>query len=400
LPLKNGWAMRYYVYVLENGVWDRSREQKFLGDFKQLPTRRAAQNAMLEQLVLVNDFSVQSRTTTETFRDRATLWLAGCKTRKRKPVKPSTLQGWENNLHNHVLPIIGDVPLADVKNRTMRSLVEQLVAKGTLSPASIRLAIQPVKMTVASAVDEDGNPLYPVKWNAYYIDAPSIDPAQQNKPTFTVDEVNKVVQVTSGRLQMAVILLAATGMRVGELLGLEVKHFDGSSVKIQQAVWNCKVQTPKTPNAYRTIDLHPSVASLLRSFVGERSAGFIFQTRTGSPISTRNFRRLLHATLDRLELPRRGFHAFRRFRNTFLRQSHCADGLLKYWMAHSNKDMSDHYDRSCEDVRYRRDVAESLGVGFVVPKTLNAKPKRTKGAETDYRALTDVTGKQSPALNH
>ena len=51
----------------------------------------------------------------------------------------------------------------------------------------------------------------------------------------------------------------------------------------------------------------------------------------------------------------RGFHAFRRFRNTFLRQSHCPDRVLKFWMGHAEGDMSDRYHRSREDVQYRKE---------------------------------------------
>ena len=57
----------------------------------------------------------------------------------------------------------------------------------------------------------------------------------------------------------------------------------------------------------------------------------------------------------------------------------CPDGLLKFWMGHSAKDMSDHYDKVRDDVVFRRDVAKSFAVGFELPKTLTAKrPKKEK----------------------
>jgi hypothetical protein len=39
-------------------------------------------------------------------------------------------------------------------------------------------------------------------------------------------------------------------------------------------------------------------------------------------------------------------------------------------MGHSSKGMSDLYDKSSEDLAYRRDVCRAMGVGFVVPKTV------------------------------
>jgi hypothetical protein len=63
-----------------------------------------------------------------------------------------------------------------------------------------------------------------------------------------------------------------------------------------------------------------------------------------------------------------GEHAFRRYRNGFLRKMSCPVGLLKYWMGHSRSiDMADNYDGSPEDEAWRLETAEQLGTGFIVP---------------------------------
>ena len=158
---------------------------------------------------------------------------------------------------------------------------------------------------------------------------------------------------------------------------------------------NNKVNAPKTQNAFRVVDLHPNVASLLKQFIGTRKSGFIFQTSSGRPITQTNLlRRELHPLLDSLGIPQCGFHAFRRFRNTHLRQHRCPDGILKYWMGHSAQGMSALYDRSQEDVQYRRDVAKAMGVGFELPQTLS--PKRPKQVRT---ALTGANGHQAETVS-
>jgi len=56
-------------------------------------------------------------------------------------------------------------------------------------------------------------------------------------------------------------------MRIGEALGLEIgKHVsaDCSTISVSQSLWNGKIQNPKTNNAFRDIDLDPSLASLLK----------------------------------------------------------------------------------------------------------------------------------------
>src|SRR5262249_49226678 len=79
--------------------------------------------------------------------------------------------------------------------------------------------------------------------------------------------------------------------------------------------------------------------------------------------------------LKNLNIGKTGFHAFRRFRNTYLRNyTSCPDGLRKYWLAWGSEEMqrtsdrmSDNYDRISEDAEFRRTVAEKIGVGFKVP---------------------------------
>jgi integrase len=357
--------------------------------FDDLPTRRSALNAMQAELSSVNKtVIVNPRTTTTTFRVAAKQWLKDCETRKQKPIKPSVSANWECILKNHLYPLIGEVPLADVGNRTMRSLVERLARK-RLAPTTIGNICLVVKLVVSSAIDDDGNELYQMKWNRRFIDAPVADESKQVRPSFTGEEVTAITKAATGRLQTACVLFAASGLRAGELLGLEVRHFDGQSVKVDQAVWGGAVQPPKTVNSYRTVDLHPDVAALLKMFIGKRSSGFIFQTSSHKPVTQTNLlRRELHPILATLEISKRGFHSFRRFRNTFLRQSHCPDGILKFWLGHSGKDMSDLYDRSREDLQYRKDVAKSMGIGFELSKTLTDKCSKVSEV-----CLSDVNGR-------
>lgn len=388
IELQDGYAVRYY----KDHEGQRVRVQKFLGDFDELPTVRAAKNIMQAEMVKANQHLALPARSTLTFRVAAKEWIAECESRKKKPIKASVAHNWNCILKNHLNPLIGELSLSDVGNKTLRSVVTELSAK-KLAPATIKNICLVVKLVVASVTDDDGNQIHLRQWNKRVIDAPEINERTQHTPSFTSEQVTAIVKEATGRMQMAAILFAATGLRAGELLGLEVRHFDVESVKVEQSVWggNNKVGTPKTQNAFRVVDLNPGVASLLQSFIGKRKTGFIFQTSGGKPVTQTNLlRRELHPLLDNLNISLCGFHAFRRFRNTFLRQSRCPDALLKFWMGHSGRDMSDLYDKSSEDLTYRRDVAKAMGVGFELPKTLTAKPSQG--------ALSGVTDVSSEAV--
>ena len=40
-------------------------------------------------------------------------------------------------------------------------------------------------MVVASVLDEDGNQVYPRKWNHDFIDMPIVEESEQNRPSFS-----------------------------------------------------------------------------------------------------------------------------------------------------------------------------------------------------------------------
>ena len=171
------------------------------------------------------------------------------------------------------------------------------------------------------------------------------------------------------------------------------KHIssDFLTISINQKARHCKVEKRlKTPAAFRDVDLHPAIASLLKDFVGDRKSGFLFTSRNGKPLSSSNvIRRHLHPALKELGYVnpydgthKAGNHAFRRFRNTYLKNyTDCPKGLYDYWMGHAGKDMSDLCDKIKEDVAFRKMWAEKSGFGFELPSVVPNVPKPAEKTE-------------------
>jgi hypothetical protein len=163
-----------------------------------------------------------------------------------------------------------------------------------------------VKMIVASAKDpKTRKQLYPVFWDSEYLDLPIVEKRKQKRPAFDGETVTGLVGSAKRYVQMVYILAAALGMRIGEVLALEIdKHFadDFSTVLVRQKVRKCKLENYlKTPNADRDIDLHSSVVKMLREFIGLRTSGFLLASRNGKPLSDSNIlNRHLHPTLHKL----------------------------------------------------------------------------------------------------
>ena len=312
-----------------------------------------------------------------TFREQTKWWLDHIQRRKRKPIAPATLELWKGCLEKWINSNIGDLPLSEVNNSALKVLVAKMSNHG-LSPKTITGNYVPVvKMVVASAVDEQGEQIYPRKWNHDFIDLPVPQKDQQNTPSFSAEVMTGLARWKKPRERMIFILCGAAGLRIGEVLGIEIdKHIscDFLTLYIQQQVRRGKIeQRLKTANAVRQVDLHPAIATRLKQFVGRRKVGLLFCTRTGKQLSPTNIvRRHLHMALKELNYMnphtgthKAGNHAFRRFRNTYLRNyTECPEGLYKYWMGHAARDMSDLYDKVKEDVEFRRKWAERCGFGF------------------------------------
>ncbi len=309
-----------------------------------------------------------------TFREQAKNWLQQRVTRKRKPIKPATVRGWESYLDNHLNPLIGDMVLPHINNATLKMMGEKLSAAG-LSPTTIHDVAKVMRWVKASAVDEDGEQLYPTKWNYEFADIPVI--GHQRTPMFSGEEITKIIAKAEKQERVIYVLFPASGLRAGELFGLEVKHFNGVTITVAQSVWEGRVQTPKTVNAFRQVDLHPTVAAMLRDFVGDRKQGFLFRTRTGTPFLQSNFlRSSLYPILEELGIEKQGFHGFRRFRVTHLESSCVPPALVKYWTGHAKSSdgevvrqtVTDRYIKMAKDTKFRADVAERIGLGFDLPK--------------------------------
>jgi integrase len=328
--------------------------------------RKAA--SIIEAAGVNNTTQIKQSVLGLTFAQQAEAFLK-YSTTKNDPVSTNTAYTRRTTIDKWLTPNIGEMLLQDVKNSTARDLVQKMVKAG-LSPKSIDNYINLMKLIVASAVDDEGEQIYPRKWNTDFINAPKVK--KQHTPTFTPEEVSNIIaQAKNEQERVLLILAAATGLRLGELMGISVEDVthNGKTITVRQQATRGKVTDRlKTDNAYRTVDAHSDVAAELAAFIGKRTTGLMFQTSTGNAINHSNFRnRVLYPILEKLGIGQAGAHAFRRFRVTHLRKQQAPEDLIQFWLGHASKSITDSYSQLKLDVEYRKTVAESMGIGFTIP---------------------------------
>ena len=317
-----------------------------------------------------------------TFAQQAERFLEQARTRRRKPISPATYDGWRNCLDKWLIPNIGNTMLQDINNGILKTLVTKMVNAG-LSAKTVNTYSGLVKLVLASAIDANGEELYPRKWNHDFVEMPLI--TNQHRPIFSSEQISGILTRTTGQAQMLILLAAATGLRLGELLGLSVEDVSdkGLTITVRKQAYHGRVsERLKTTNAHRVVDVHPTVAAHLVAFIGNRT-GLLFPTSTGRAHNHSNARnRLLYPVLKKMGVVQTGFHGFRRFRATHLRKQQAPESLIKSWLGHSAKSsVTDLYDRSQEDTKYRKQIAEQLGIGFDLPSIVLSVPKPSESED-------------------
>jgi integrase len=293
-----------------------------------------------------------------TIQSAADAWLTNLETRKRRPAKPATLATFRAYVRAHIGPALGQQDVETVGNAQMREFVAHLAAK-KLAPKTIMEVSNAVRQIVASIVDQNGDELFPRKWNSDFIDAPVVE--KQNQPSVTSEQIEQAIAKANDADAALYVLLASSGLRIGEALALRIgpsktsSYFSDATVTVCTSLWRRREQDPKTISAFRTVELSGPASKRVAEFA-KGGSGFLFGN--GLPPSESAFR----DRLDKIGVP--GFHAFRRWRTTWLRKNRVQEDLIRFWLGHSEGSVTDGYSKLSEDVDYRHEVAEKVGIGF------------------------------------
>jgi integrase len=141
---------------------------------------------------------------------------------------------------------------------------------------------------------------------------------------FTPDEIKRIREASKGnRLEGMILLDIATGMREGELLGLQWDDIDfrKKKVSVRRTLAVDKdgfhLKEPKSERGRRTIEIPQFAvdALLLRKEQAEKEGylnKLVFCTKTGEPTFKSNFIRKVHQViLENALVPYRKFHTYR-----------------------------------------------------------------------------------------
>lgn len=209
-----------------------------------------------------------------------------------------------------------------------------------LTASSVRKYLAPLKAMCATACEDGdlvGNPTQGVRINARR-DAQD-EPPEQAK-AMTRAELAAVLDAVEDRWRLPFELLAHTGLRISELLGLDwedLQFGERPRLTVRRQCYRGTLKShPKTDAGRRSIPLSPGMARALWAARPPKATGPMFATRTGTRLQDRNLRRVLDRASEKAGVPWIGFHTFRHTCASLLLDSGKNIRQVAAWLGHED----------------------------------------------------------------
>jgi integrase len=201
-----------------------------------------------------------------------------------------------------------------------------------------------------------------------------------------VAQVKQIIDAANEPYKTVFWLVAETGIRRGEICGLNVGDVDlnEQAITVQRSRWKSKLKRPKNGKK-RFFALSPQLAERLRFYVEDRNPDEpLFLSTEGRRLHPDNFiKRQLKPILKKLGLDGAA-HAFRHGNASLLDHLHAPMKVRQDRLGHADPRTTMGYTHVIGDDH--RKVAEQLG-GFFAQVRLNLPKKKNGSGEESSQAV-------------
>ena len=271
-------------------------------------------------------------------------------------VASRTFEKYESQVRNHLIPILGNLRLRDLKPTHILAALERWRTQGRkygaggLSPRSCLHNYRVLHSALNQAVKWQLIPRNP----ANSVDAPRVK--REEVETFDEEQISNLLRA-AGDCQIASIIFVAvmTRLRRSELLGLRWDDLDlnTKTLHVQQSVYRSNkgefvFGSPKTASSRRSVALADSVANELkgqRARVAKRKLSrglnyddnnLVFPARDGQPLDQNNLYRQWRDVLKRANLHQFKFHTLRHTCASLLLKAGAHPKVVQELLGHSS----------------------------------------------------------------
>ena len=340
---------RWYVVIEDKDPATGKRKRRWHSGYR---TKRDAQSACNELAAAMQrgDYLQANRQTVGEF---VSEWLVTI----APTVRPSTLEKYERDLRVHVVGHIGFIALAKLDGSALNRLWAELALSGkkAAQPGGAvqglsAKSVENVAMTVHRLLRDA------VRWGriskspADMADPPKRSATHTPIKAWNVDTLRSFLELTRDDVEWPLwILLATTGLRRGEALGMRWSDVDldlGRAHVVQTVTaigWQIHIGQPKTQAGKRPVALDPWTVQVLRDYRQRRCATgrhlpgeLMFVGDDGGPVHPERMYQAFKRAVIRHRLPRIPLHGLRHTWATIALQSGVHPRVVQERLGHSN----------------------------------------------------------------
>ncbi|MDW8475799.1 site-specific integrase [Streptomyces scabiei] len=192
----------------------------------------------------------------------------------------------DNALRLHLVPALGSRAMAAIRRNDLQVLFKSL--SELLGPGSVRNIYDVLVRLMTAAVEDKVIASSPCR----RITLPPMQDEEVTPPT--VAQVEAMARVMPPYIRAAIVTLAGSGLRIGELLGLKVSDVDfkAGTVRVErQRLQSGKIGAPKTAKSRRTVPVGEVVTDALLAHLAARpSKEWLFTMEEGEPLNYRRWK--------------------------------------------------------------------------------------------------------------
>jgi integrase len=279
-----------------------------------------------------------SVSTTPTFRDFTTTWLAEHQVEWRR----SHIKVLNSTLNGHLLPVFGDKPVGTITKSDVLAFRAKLAVKPgrtgeKLSAKRINNILAVMRQVMADAAERHGfvSPLATVK---------PLKIRKSDVQPLSLDEFTRLLKTVRPDWHDYLQTRGLTGMRTGEANGLKWKYvdFERRLILIRETFVLGEDEYTKTDSSQRDIQMsQPVYEALKRQWeVSGKLSEYVFCNREGHPIDNKNFSdRVWYPLLRHLGLAKRRPYQLRHTAATLWLASGEAPEWVARQLGHSSTQM-------------------------------------------------------------
>ncbi len=201
----------------------------------------------------------------------------------------NTMFMYQNSIEKHIIPMIGDILLSQIKTIQLQKMLNEIVADGKIRTADIcRLTLKQIMECAyqEKLINRDITiGLKPIK-------------KEKKEQRVLSDEELVIIESTplSTKERLFVDIARYTGLRKGEILSLTIADIDFKTHKISvnkslyYEVNTPKIKSPKSQSGYRNVPIPDKLLVTLKKYMKENNSFILFTMGNGGYMSKQSFR--------------------------------------------------------------------------------------------------------------